>query len=104
VKTESLGRQTIEGVAADGTRTTETIPAGAIGNEQQIQIVSESWYSQDLQVTVLSKHFDPRMGRIVFRLTNISRGVPSPSLFQAPADYQISEGGRGGGRDQTQHK
>ncbi|HYG81824.1 MAG TPA: hypothetical protein VD861_15610, partial [Pyrinomonadaceae bacterium] len=43
--TESLGKQTIEGVVAEGTRTTMTIPAGKIGNEQPIQIVSEKWYS-----------------------------------------------------------
>src|SRR5579883_3290627 len=47
IKSESLGRQTIEGVAADGTRTTLTIPAGQIGNEQPIQVVTERWYSPD---------------------------------------------------------
>lgn len=103
VKTETLGRRTIEGIPADGKRTTETIPAGAIGNEQPIHIVSESWYSPDLQVTVLSKHSDPRLGEIVFRLANIGRGAPAPSLFQPPPDYQVSEAaGRGG--PQTQRK
>ena len=96
VKTDMLGLQTIEGISADGRRTIETIPAGEVGNEQPIQIVSEFWYSPDLQVTLLSKHFDPRVGEIVFRLTNISRGAPAPSLFQPPADYQITEAGRGG--------
>jgi hypothetical protein len=103
VKTDALGRQTIEGIPADGKRTTETIPPGTVGNEQPITIVSESWYSPDLQVTVLSKHFDPRMGEIVFRLTNISRGAPAPALFQPPADYQVTEAGQGG-REQIQRK
>jgi hypothetical protein len=103
VKTDELGRQTIEGIPADGRRTTETIPPGTAGNEQPITIVSETWYSPDLQIAVLSKHFDPRMGEIVFRLTNISRGAPPPSLFQPPADYQVSEAGRGG-REQGQRK
>jgi len=96
VRTDALGRQTIEGMPAEGKRTTETIPPGTVGNEQPITIVSESWYSPDLQVTVLSRHFDPRMGEIVFRLSNISRGAPPPSLFQPPADYQVTDAGRGG--------
>ena len=44
-KTESLGRQTIEGVQAEGRRTTMTIPAGQAGNDLPIHIVVESWYS-----------------------------------------------------------
>jgi hypothetical protein len=91
VKTESLGRQTIEGVAADGTRTTLTIPAGQMGNEQPIQVVNERWYSADLQAVVLSKHSDPRNGETVTKLANVSRSEPSPTLFQVPADYKVSE-------------
>jgi hypothetical protein len=37
-KTESLGIRNIEGVAAEGTRTVTTIPAGTIGNERDIEI------------------------------------------------------------------
>jgi hypothetical protein len=88
-RTESLGRQTIEGVPADGTRTTITIPAGQMGNEQAIQIVNERWYSPELQLTVLSKRSDPRSGEIVTRLANISRAEPARTLFEVPADYKI---------------
>jgi len=91
VKTESLGRQVIEGVPADGTRTTLTIPAGQIGNEQPIQIVTESWYSSDLQEVVLRKRSDPRTGESTFRMANLNRSEPSPSLFQVPADYKIMD-------------
>ena len=63
VKTESLGTQMVEGVQANGTRTTMTIPAGEIGNEQAIQIVTENWYSQELKTMVLSKRTDPRRAR-----------------------------------------
>jgi hypothetical protein len=73
VKTEALGRQTIEGVPADGSRTTMTIPAGQIGNEQAIQVVTETWYSPDLQTVVLRKRSDPRAGETVTRMTNVSR-------------------------------
>ena len=95
VKTESLGRQTIEGVLADGTRTTMTIPAGQIGNEQPIQIVSETWYSPELQTVVLSKRFDPRSGETTFRLTNVTRGDPPRTLFEPPAEFKVTESGRG---------
>ena len=91
VKTESLGKQTIEGVVADGTRTTLTIPAGQMGNEQPIQVVNERWYSADLQTVVMTKHSDPRTGETVTRLTNVNRSEPSPTLFQVPADYKVTE-------------
>jgi TonB family protein len=87
---ESLGRQTIEGVEADGTRTTVTIPAGAIGNERAIQIVSERWYSPELQTVVMTKHSDPRFGETTYRLTNISRADPDRSLFEVPAGFDVT--------------
>ena len=90
-KTEKLGIQTMEGVEADGTRTTVTIPAGQIGNERDINVVSERWYSQELHVLVMSKHSDPRMGETVYKLTNINRAEPLHSMFEVPADYTISE-------------
>jgi hypothetical protein len=84
----------IEGVEAQGTRTTTTIPAGQIGNELPIEIVSESWMSQQLQTLVLSKHNDPRMGETTYRLTNIQLIEPLPMLFEVPADYTIQQGPR----------
>jgi hypothetical protein len=94
-KTESLGRQAIEGVQAEGRRTTMTIPAGQAGNELPIHIVVESWYSADLQTTVLARHSDPRNGETVTRLMNISRSEPAHLLFEAPADYKVSESAAG---------
>jgi hypothetical protein len=83
---EDLGVSTIEGLPATGTRTTTTIPAGAIGNLQPIKVVSEEWFSPDLQVLVLTKHTDPRAGETVYRLLNIVRAEPDPSLFNTPPD------------------
>ncbi|MDQ3687900.1 MAG: hypothetical protein M3430_20170 [Acidobacteriota bacterium] len=93
VKKEELGKQPIEGVEAEGTRTTTTIPAGAIGNEAPIQIVSERWYSPELQTVVMTRHSDPRAGETTFRLTNINRSEPARSLFEVPADYTVKETG-----------
>lgn len=90
-KVESLGTSTIEGVEAEGTRATITIPAGQIGNDHPIEIVSERWFSNALQVVVMRKHSDPRMGDSVYRLTNIKRNEPDAALFKVPSDYQIKE-------------
>ena len=86
---EELGEQTIEGILANGTRTTSTIPAGVLDNEQPIRIVSEEWFSQELQVLVMTKHSDPRVGETTYRLVNISRTEPAKSLFELPAGYTI---------------
>jgi hypothetical protein len=90
--TQSLGTQTIEGVQAEGTRTTRTIPVGDIGNDQPIQIVTERWFSPDLQTFVMVKHSDPREGETTYQLTGINRSVPDASLFEVPADYAVKVG------------
>ncbi len=81
VKHEDLGTQTIAGVSAQGKRDTVTIPAGEIGNEKPIEIVSETWYSPDLHATVMRKHSDPRVGETVFQLTDIKRAEPDPCII-----------------------
>jgi hypothetical protein len=91
-RTESLGKQVIEGVEAEGARSVITIPEGRIGNDRQIEIVSERWDSPELQTVVLSKHNDPRFGETVYRLTNINRAEPAQTLFEVPADYKIEAG------------
>lgn len=92
VRTESLGKRVIEGVEAEGTRSTIAIPAGRVGNDRPLEIISERWYSSELQIVVLSKHKDPFAGENVYRLTNISREEPPLSLFEVPAGYSLEEG------------
>jgi hypothetical protein len=87
LKKEDLGTQTIAGVAAQGTRYTRTIPAGQMGNEKPITIVNERWYSNDLQMVVMSKRTNPMGGVTTYTLTNIQRTEPSSSLFTVPSDY-----------------
>jgi TonB family protein len=89
---ESLGKQNVEGVEAEGTRSTVTIPAGEIGNERPIDIINESWYSSELQTLVMTRHSDPRFGESSYRLTNIDRSEPARSLFEVPADYTLKSG------------
>jgi len=92
VVTENLGLQTMNGVAATGTRITRTIPAGTMGNAQAIQSVREVWTSGDLKVPVMVKTSDPRFGTTVTQLTNINRAEPDAALFQPPAGYTVKQG------------
>ena len=91
ITTEPLGTETIEGLEAQGTRHTITIPAGQQGNDLPIQLIDEQWYSPALREVVLSKHNDPRFGETVSRLTNISLEEPDASLFEIPPDYTVEE-------------
>jgi hypothetical protein len=96
---DDLGTKVIEGVTAKGRRETQTIPVGQIGNDRPIQVVSETWYSDELQAIVLSKHSDPRVGDSDYSLTNISRAEPARSLFEVPAGYNVREQGKEPRRD-----
>ncbi len=87
VTTQSLGVQNVNGVNATGTRTVQTIPAGAIGNAQAIQVTREIWTASDLKVPVMIKSSDPRFGSTVTQLTNITQSEPDASLFQVPSNY-----------------
>jgi len=88
-----LEHKTIDGLAVEGHQRTETIPAGQIGNDLPITVTSEEWTSTDLKVLVLTKHNDPRTGESTYRLTNVVRAEPDPSLFMVPPDYQVKDTG-----------
>lgn len=88
---EALGKQMIEGLECEGTRMVSTIPAGQIGNEHPIEIISERWYSPELQVTVMTKQSDPRSGETIFRLAGITRAEPDEFLFKVPSEYTIKD-------------
>lgn len=88
-KSESLGTKTIEGVNVEGTRSTFEIPAGQIGNDKPIQVVTETWFSPDLQMVVYSRHVDPLAGEHVFKLVNIKRADPASDLFTVPSGFKV---------------
>lgn len=89
-KTESLGTKAIEGVNVEGTRVTVEIPAGQIGNDKPLSVITEKWFSPELQIVILSRHLDPIAGEHVFRLVNIKKGEPSVELFSVPNDFKIA--------------
>ncbi len=90
-RVESLGQQTFEGVQADVKRFTVTVPAGMQGNDRPFDIVTERWYSPELQMVVMVKRNDPREGEMIYRLGNINRSEQPHSLFEAPSDFSVSE-------------
>jgi hypothetical protein len=99
LKKESLGTQVINGISAEGTRITKTVPAGKIGNDKAFQIVSERWYSPDLQIVVKSTRTDPQTGTTTYQVTNIQKTEPAATLFAVPSDFTVTagRGGRGPG-------
>jgi len=92
--TTALGTKEFDGVRAEGKSTVWTIAAGEIGNRNPIHVTSESWYSPDLQITVYSRHSDPRTGESIYRLAGIKRGEPDANLFKVPEDYKLRDRSR----------
>jgi len=89
--TENLAQQTINGVTAQGFRNTMTIPKGQIGNNRDIKIMNERWFSDDLQILVKSVSLDPRFGDSTYQVTRVAQGAPDPALFQIPSDYTVMD-------------
>jgi hypothetical protein len=90
-RVERLEPTMIEGLRAEGTRTTETIPAHAASTDGPVEIVTEMWTSPELKVTLTNRHSDPRGSEVAYRLTHISRDEPDAKLFEVPSDYAIQE-------------
>jgi hypothetical protein len=89
--TENLGSQNVNGVTAQGVRTTMTIPKGQIGNNRDIKVLTERWTSVDLQMLAKSINSDPRFGDTTYQLTKVVQSAPDPALFQIPADYTVTQ-------------
>ena len=82
-----LPARDIDGLRANGERTTWVIPVGKVGNEKPIEIVREVWSSPDLMLTLSSRDFDPRTGEVNYRLKAVKRGEPDAALMRVPADF-----------------
>ena len=87
--TETLPPRNVNGILANGSLVTITIPKGALGNDRDMKVVNERWYSDDLKVLVKSTNTDPRYGVTTYDLTQVVQGSPNPILFQVPADYKL---------------
>jgi hypothetical protein len=89
--TKDLGTREFGGVKANGKLRSYEIPAGAIGNRNPIVVSTETWIAPDLQVTVYTKHTDPRTGEVEFHIENLKREEPAASLFTVPSDYTVKD-------------
>ena len=101
--TEELQSQVINGLYARGTRITTTIPLGSFGNDREMNVVNETWSSDDLRVLVKSVNSDPRFGVSTYELTNVVQGAPDPALFQVPVDFTKNDGGSHSGAMHETH-
>lgn len=86
---EDLGKASVNGVEAVGTRETRTLNPGAIGNDRTIAIVKEIWFSPQLGINVSVKRVDPRHGTQVINVTEIRQAEPDPQWFKVPAGYTV---------------
>jgi hypothetical protein len=89
--TRDLGTREFDGIKAEGKGRSYEIPAGEVGNRNPITVSHETWYSPELQVTVYSKHSDPRSGERIYRLANLKREEPAATLFAVPSDYTVKD-------------
>lgn len=88
VTTQTLTGPPIDDLQVQGTKTTRTIAAGAVGNDKPLISTEESWYSPQYQMVLQSTRNDPRFGQTTYTVSNFVQGEPNASLFQIPAGYK----------------
>lgn len=86
---EDLGKGETEGLETIGTRETIATNPGTVGNDREVTLTKEFWYSPKLGVNLLVKRMDPLQGTLVFTVSNISLAEPDARLFVIPAKYKV---------------
>ena len=86
---EVLTPQYINGVYSEGTRTVHSFRLEGESSNRVIEVTNEIWISSDLRIIVRRVHEDPRSGTEATNVTDVVRGDPDPSLFQAPEGYDV---------------
>ena len=84
-----LGHQTFVGVDTVGTRETVTVKPGTFGNDQEVTMSREYWYTSELAVNLVSKRSDPRFGTQEFTVTELNRAEPDGALFELPEGFTV---------------
>ena len=87
---EDLGTMTLEGFSVTGTRSAHPAKASTASDKTQTAF-TESWFSPELKIELLSITQLPQALTDTTRLINIAPGEPDPALFQAPADYTVQD-------------
>lgn len=88
---EDLGTGNLQGLTTHGYRDTTVINPGVFGNDQPMTTTREFWYSPKLGINLLSTLDDPRTGKQVFTVTEISTDEPDPKFFSIPDGYTVHE-------------
>jgi len=86
---ENLGSDNIDGIRVVGTRETTTTSAGVVGNDRPLVSTREFWYSDELQTNLAVTRLDPRTGKVVVRLSEVSREEPDAHIFQIPIGFSV---------------
>jgi len=85
---ENLGNQSVAGVDTVGTKESITFNPGVFGNDSQMVVEREFWFSPQLEINLFSKRSDPRFGTQTFTITDLELSEPQPALFQLPAGFK----------------
>ncbi len=85
-----LGKGDVQGLETIGTRETITTNPGTVGNDREVVLTKEFWYSPKLGINLVVKRFDPLQGTQVFTVSDISEFDPDPRLFVVPAQFKLA--------------
>ena len=88
---EDLGKGQTEGLETIGTREIITTSPGVAGNDREIGLTKEFWYSPKLGVNLVVKRTDPLQGTQIFTVSNIQLGEPDARLFVIPANFKVAD-------------
>ena len=88
---EKLGVRTIEGLVAEGTRSTYTIGDAQGQRSPALTVIHEKWFCPELKIVILETNDDPRSGTWRNELVDIVRGEPDVTRYRPPAGYVIRD-------------
>lgn len=93
VETAELGVQTINGVECSGRRWTHSIPEGALGNANPIEVITEAWVSDSFgfQLPVKIVVRSAISGTRTRELRHVKERSFDSSYFRPDADLEIKE-------------
>lgn len=86
---ESLGTETIDGIAVIVSQETTTLHAGANGNDKPMLATRTFWYSKELQTNLAVTRSAPGLGKQDIRLSDIKLGEPEAHQFDLPIGFKI---------------
>lgn len=87
----ALSPKTIDGVTAQGEKTTITIPAGVEGNDKPLVSTHEVWTSTNPKLLLVDISNSPRDGSRDMQVTSLSLNDPDQTLFHPPSNYTIKQ-------------